>query len=187
MTESDAALVAGALAGRRAAYEALLGRHFPAAYLVALAIVGEPADAEDLCQDAFVRGWEHLHECRHPERFRAWLCRIVRNLAVNHVRRSPARRTVPLDDATARLPAAASPAARAERADLTERLRDALARIPVVQRTVVLLHDLEGLQHADVAATLGISVTMSRRHLSDARRTLRRLLGTYSTLEPDHD
>ena len=187
MTESDAELVARALTGHAAAYEALLVRHFRAAFLVAVAIVSEPADAEDVCQDAFVRAWERLRECRDGTRFRAWLCQIVRNLAINHTQRSPSRRMVSLHDADARALGGDSPAHLAERAELAEQLRHALEKLPLVQRQIVLLHDLEGLRHSDIASTLGISVAMSRRHLSDARRVLRQLLGSYVTVEPDHD
>jgi RNA polymerase sigma-70 factor (ECF subfamily) len=66
-------------------------------------------------------------------------------------------------------------------------LRRALGELSLVQREVVLLHDLEGWRHAEIADRLELSETMSRRHLSDARKRLRSLLGEYPTLEPDHD
>jgi RNA polymerase sigma-70 factor (ECF subfamily) len=56
-----------------------------------------------------------------------------------------------------------------------------------VQRDVVLLHDLEGWRHAEIADRLALSEGMSRRHLSDGRKRLRALLGDYASLEPDHD
>jgi RNA polymerase sigma-70 factor (ECF subfamily) len=56
-----------------------------------------------------------------------------------------------------------------------------------VQRDVVLLHDLEGWRHAEIADRLELSEGMSRRHLSDGRKRLRALLGDYASLEPDHD
>jgi RNA polymerase sigma-70 factor (ECF subfamily) len=63
----------------------------------------------------------------------------------------------------------------------------ALAKLNEVQRDVVLLHDLEGWRHAEIALHLDLSEGMSRRHLSDSRKELRELLGDYATLEPDHD
>jgi len=190
MTDSDAALVARARLGDAAAFDALLRRHFRAAYLVALALTGERADAEDVCQEAFLRSWERLDDCRSPERFAGWLVRIVRNTAHNHRDYLAVRRAAPLDEAAAvvaRASPGASPADDAARAELAARLRAALLRLPAAQREIVLLHDLEGWRHREIAATLGTSETMSRRHLSDARRTLRDLLGDYASLETDHD
>jgi RNA polymerase sigma-70 factor (ECF subfamily) len=71
--------------------------------------------------------------------------------------------------------------------ELRARLLNALGQLSLQQREVVLLHDLEGLRHAEIAAQLEMSLLMSRRHLSDARKRLRDILGDYATLEPDHD
>src|SRR5688572_10512062 len=104
MTESDAALVARARLGDAAAFEALVRRHFRAAFLVALARVGERAEAEDVCQEALVRAWERIHECRDPNRFGAWLVRIARNAALNRREYLSVRATDTLEDWTARAP-----------------------------------------------------------------------------------
>jgi RNA polymerase sigma-70 factor, ECF subfamily len=74
-----------------------------------------------------------------------------------------------------------------QRNDLRDRLLDALSRLREAERDVVLLHDVEGLLHAEIAEHLSMSVLMSRRHLSDGRKKLRDILGDYDTLEPDHD
>ncbi len=111
---------------------------------------------------------------RPPARFGAWLLTSVKRRALNRVRSIRRQRAVALDDS---VPASADSAAELERRELRDRLRRALARLSVVQREVVLLADVEQWSHADIATGLGISVLMSRRHLSDARRTLRALLG----------
>lgn len=184
--DSDASLVRRALAGDVAALDVLLRRHARAAYLVALARLGEPADAEDACQEALVRCVEHLHDCRTPERFGAWLMQIVRNTSHNWREHLRVRATETLGD---HLNLHGPPHAddRALRAELRAELWRALEKVTPVQREVVLLHDLEGMRHADVAERLGISTTMSRRHLSDARETLRASLSHYRTIHPDHD
>jgi RNA polymerase sigma-70 factor, ECF subfamily len=189
MTESDASLVARVRMGDTTAFEALLRRHFRAAYLVAFARVGERADAEDVCQEAFFKSWERIHECRDPGRFAAWLVRIVRNTAHNRREYLDVRVADSLDHVT--------PVASASRADrhtdqeeLRATLQRALTQLPLVQREVVLLHDLEGWPHAELAVRLEISELMSRRHLSDARKRLRALLGDYADLmpnPPDHE
>ena len=185
----DAELVARARLGDAAAFEALLRRHFRAAYVVAFALLGERSDAEDVCQEAFVKCWEQLDSCREPDRFKAWLARIVRNMAHNQRQYLTVRRTSTLDEssgiATSR--PTDSPAIAAERTELADRLRSALGQLSEKQREIVLLHDLEGWRHRDIATTMGVSELMSRRHLSDARRTLRALLGDYASLETDHD
>jgi RNA polymerase sigma-70 factor (ECF subfamily) len=182
MTEADAALVARARLGDAAAFELLMRRHFRAAYVIALAQLGERSDAEDVCQEAFIRCWERLNECRDPARFGAWLARIVRNTAHNRRDYLRLRATESLEQ-VAGVPHRASAEADLERRELAARLRTALAQLREVQREIVLLHDLEGWQHAEIAERLEISETMSRRHLSDARKRLRQLLGEYAALE----
>ena len=186
MTESDASLVARVRMGDAAAFETLVRRHFRVAYLVAIARVGESAEAEDICQEAFLRSWERIHECRDPSRFAGWLVRIVRNLALNRREYLDVRSANALEEAL--------PIASADRADrhsdleaLRANLHRALVQISPHQREVVLLHDLEGWSHAEIAARLGMSELMSRRHLSDARKRLRGLLGDYASMRPDHD
>jgi RNA polymerase sigma-70 factor, ECF subfamily len=186
MTESDASLVARVRLGDAAAVEALLRRHFRASYVVALARTGNRADAEDVCQDAMIRCLERIDDCRNPDRFGAWLMQIVRNTAHNRTDYLRVRAT---EDISSELDL--SSGTRTDDAvyqhELRDRLTAALAQLSDVQREVVLLHDLEGWRHAEIALHLDLSLMMSRRHLSDARRQLRRLLGDYATLEPDHD
>lgn len=186
MTESDASLVARARLGNAAAVEALLRRHFRASYLVALGRMGNREDAEDVCQDAFVQCLERLEDCREPDKFGAWLIRIVRNTAHNRGDYLRVRASEPialhLD-----VPSSARTDSGAQRHELRETLMAALSQLSEVQRDVVLFHDLEGWRHAEIALHLELSEGMSRRHLSDARKTLRQLLGDYATLEPDHD
>ena len=186
MTESDASLVARARVGDAAATETLLRRHFRAAYIVALARVGNRLDAEDVCQDAFIRCLERLDDCREPEKFGAWLIRIVRNTAHNRSDYLRVRSAEPIS-----LHQQVQSPMRADdetlRNELRETLMRALGSLSEVQRDIVLLHDLEGWRHSEIAAHLELSEGMSRRHLSDARKKLRELLGDYATLEPDHD
>jgi RNA polymerase sigma-70 factor (ECF subfamily) len=176
MPDSDAALVARALAGDADGFQTLVHRHFRAAYAVALALTREPADADDVCQDAFVRAWERLADCRQPERFGAWLAQIVRNRARNRLAYFRIRRALPLSAADARPASGAGPHVDAEREELRRALLAALGGLSAVQREVVMLHDLEGMKHGEIAALAGCSEVMSRRHLSDARRVLRRTL-----------
>jgi RNA polymerase sigma-70 factor, ECF subfamily len=186
MPDSDAALVARALAGDAESFETLVRRHFRAAYAVALALTREPADADDVCQDAFVRAYERLRDCREPDRFAAWLAQIVRNRARNRLAYFRVRRAAPLSAAAERPAGGASPQADAEREELRRALLAALGTLPPIQREVVILHDLEGMRHGEIAELAGCSEGMSRRHLSDARKVLRlRLADRYPGGEHD--
>lgn len=176
---TDAQLVAGTCAGDAAAFEALVRRHYRVAFSVALAHTGNHADAEDVCHDAFVRAGERLEDCRQPDRFGQWLCAIVRNRAHNVVARGRVRRASPLEPDTT--PSNDSPERDAQVSDLRGRLLRALATLPAIQREVVLLHDLHGWSHDEIAAAIGTSSGMSRQHLFKARKRLRSTLGDRSS------
>ena len=173
--DSDQLLVRRTLGGDSAAYDALVRRHRRAAIARALAIVLDSFAADDVAQDAFVQAYEQLATLRDHSRFEAWLLTIVHRRALNALRAEKRRRAVPLTDAIADCALDAtggSGALRASRASLLA----ALASLSPVQRTVVLLADLEGWSHDRISGIVGCSLVMSRRHLSDGRKRLRELL-----------
>ncbi len=113
-----------------------------------------------------------LDDCRTPDRFAGWLMTIVRNRARNLVRREVLRVTdVVPETAAAR---GRTPEKEAEHTELRERLETALRRLPEIQREIVLLHDLEGWRHREIAEHLGIPSGTVRSHLHFARKSLRR-------------
>jgi RNA polymerase sigma-70 factor, ECF subfamily len=175
MDETDAELVHSVRRGDRRAAGRLLERYLRAGRAVALAVTGVEADADDVCQEAFVVAMERIDDCRDPSKFGNWLLQIVRNRARNLVRSHAVRKTVPLDD---RAPASGlSPSAELERTELRERLLAALGEIPEQHREVVLLHDLEGWKHREIGERLGLPEGTVRSHLHHARRRLREILG----------
>jgi RNA polymerase sigma-70 factor (ECF subfamily) len=176
MDASDATLVERTRRGDAAAFDALVRRHLRAAYAVALARVGEPADAEDVCQDAFITALRRIDDCRQPDRFAAWLLRIVRNRAHDHVRGRTVREAVPLDEDSL-ASTGPDPLREASRAELHTDLIEALAGLTELQREVLLLFDLEGWSHREIAERLGISEGSARVHLHHGRRALRERLG----------
>lgn len=173
---SDAALVERARRGDAAAFESLVRRHYRAAYAAAFGVLSNQMDAEDACQDAFVRALERLDELREPERFVPWLVRIARNRAHNLRSYRQVRAAQPLESVAAA--SLANPHGDTARGELRGRLEAALARLSDTQREVVLLHDLYGWKHAEIAEAMGISEGMSRQHLMAARRRLREHLGS---------
>lgn len=172
MSDDVALLVERARAGEAAAADRLVRLHLGAAYAVALAITRSPHDAQDVAQDALVLALERLGECRDPARFGGWLVRIVRNRAFNHRRYLGIRAAEPLDEAQD-APALGNPAEDAERAQLRDRLNDAVSALPDTQREVLLLHDLEGWKHREIGDALGMPEGTVRYHLFNARRALR--------------
>ncbi|HEX8272911.1 MAG TPA: sigma-70 family RNA polymerase sigma factor [Longimicrobiaceae bacterium] len=175
MSESDAVLVGRARQGSSEAFEALVRRHLKAAYAVALARLGEPADAEDVCQDAFVTALKRIEECRNPDGFGPWLMAIVRNRAHDVRRRRGIREALPLDEALG-ASGGPDPHREAERSELREDLVGAMQGLTETQREVVLLHDFEGWSHKEIGARLGMSDGSARVHLFKARKTLRERL-----------
>ncbi len=172
MLERDqiASLVRRAQAGDRRAFDELAREMARSLYSVALAHLGRPADAEDVAQDALLSALEHIDECREPERFAAWIVRIARNRAEN-ARRRRKLHDVPAHDVSE--PAGAGDTARAvERAELAA----ALEVLTPTQREVVLLHDLDGWTHGEIALACGVSEVGSRQHLAQARKRLRERL-----------
>jgi RNA polymerase sigma-70 factor, ECF subfamily len=184
MSESNAELVERARTGDASAFETLVRRHFGAAYATALGVLGEPAEAEDASQDAFVTALERIEDC-DPERFTAWLLRIVRNQAISALRRRNVRLAAPLDTAVG-LASGDDPARNTDRALLRERLTAALRQLPARQREILLLHDLEGYRHREIGELLDMPEGTVRYTLFQARRAARALLGANSLTEGGH-
>jgi RNA polymerase sigma-70 factor (ECF subfamily) len=183
MEESDATLVGRARQGDAGAFETLVRRHLKPAYAVALAQLGEPADAEDAVQDAFVTALQRIEECRKPGQFGPWLYSIVRNRARDRRRYRAVRDALPLELA-AEAAGRSDPHHDAERTELQADLTEALQGLTELQREVILLYDLEGWSHKEIAQKLGISDGSARVHLFNARRALRERLSRRHSEEP---
>lgn len=180
--ESEQALVDRLRRGDRSAFEALARRFYRAAFAVALAVLGNRMDAEDACQDGFLRALGAIDQCRDGTKFRGWLLQIVRNGARNARDARRVRRAAPIDEPGALAVAAPNPDPAA-RADLADRLERALGGLTERQREIVLLHDLDGWKHKAIAEELGISEVACRQQLFVARGRLREMLGTDSVEE----
>jgi RNA polymerase sigma-70 factor, ECF subfamily len=170
--ESISSLVLRAKSGDREAFAVLVQTFMRPSYLVALSVLGRTVDAEDAAQEGILTAFERIEDCRQPERFAAWLLQIVRNRARNS-RERRRHRDVPREDDP---PEQVSEPSPNNELILRGALVAALDQLPPVQREIVLLHDLEGWTHAEIAQSVGVSEVMSRQHLFVARRELRALL-----------
>lgn len=162
--------------GDRAAFGDLVDRYADQAFAVAYGFLQHVEDAEDLVQDAFLRALERIESLSRGSAFGPWFYRLLVNAALNRRKYLARRRTQPLPLEAA---GGASPAADSERAELRGRLSEALGTLPAELETVVILHDLEGFTHPEIAAVLGIPEGTSRSHLFRARRLLRERLADY--------
>ncbi len=178
----DAALAARARSGDRAAFGRLVERFAPQARRVARAVLEDPDDADDAAQDAFLAALTKLDQYDPGRPFGPWLLRIVANAAADRRRRRKVRRTEQLDPELAG--GGGTPDATTERRLLGERLRKALAEIPERRRLAVVLFDVEGYSHAEIAEMLGIPEGTARSEVFHARRRLREILGDAWRREP---
>jgi RNA polymerase sigma factor (sigma-70 family) len=166
-TQPDRRLVSLVRDGYESAFEEIVRRYGKPLTRYAAAIVG--GRSEDVTQDAFSKALLALRRDDAEIELRPWLFRIVRNTALNDLRDSPPSPEV-LAEAIAGGPSAAEEAERrAELTDLIERLQ----ALPEPQRAAIVMRELEGLSHEEIAAALGVTGGAARQAIHRARRALR--------------
>ena len=165
-------LVRRAQDGDRAAFEGIYRLHAGGVYALCLRLAGDPSEATEIAQDAFIRAWQRLRGFRGDASLLSWLRRIAVNEFYQR-RRSERRRHArvtpqaePPDTAGLARP---DPIARMD-------LEAALARLPEGAREVFVLFDIEGYSHEEIAGLVGIAPGTSKAHLHRARRLLRGML-----------
>jgi RNA polymerase sigma-70 factor (ECF subfamily) len=173
--------VARTLAGDRTAFGILVERYAGQARRVARAVLGDPDDADDAAQDAFLSALVKLAQYDPARPFGPWLMRIVANSATDRRRRRAVRRTEQLEPGL--VGGGTRPDVDAERAALGERLQEALAELTPRRRMAVVLFDVEGYSHAEIAQVLGVPEGTVRSEVFHARRRLRALLSDWKEEE----
>lgn len=166
--------------GDVAAFERLVEPHLPRVRRFARSMVSDPADADDIAQDALLKAYLGIRNYRHRSSFSTWLYRIVRNTCIDAARsayRKRRDRSEPLgDDNEPEAGAEGRPEHALQLARQRERLWAALRRLPPEYRTAVLLFDLEGFAQDEVAAIEAVSVGTVKSRISRGRKQLRTLL-----------
>ncbi|MBX2803946.1 MAG: sigma-70 family RNA polymerase sigma factor, partial [Myxococcales bacterium] len=140
---------------------------------IAMAILGDAAEAHDVAQDAFLRAWRRLGTLQRPERFRSWLYEIARNAARDRLRRRGARDRMLSQVSTLGVADAAAPSEDLEGRELSEHVAQALRSLDADQREVLLLHDGGSRSAKEIAELLGVSHAAVRKRLSRARQRVR--------------
>ena len=174
----DMALVDRCRKGDLGAFEELYRQHAGRLYSVACRMVGNPSDAEDLLQEIFLSAHRKLDSFRGDSALGTWLYRLATNLCLDHLR-SRAARTSQLTGTLDDEPGLADAGSRtlADSALTRMDLERALAQLPDGCRAAFVLHDIEGLEHREVADALGIAEGTSKSQVHKARLRLRALLG----------
>ena len=178
MADEDIVLARRAASADVPAFEQLYRRHHRRVHGVIARLVGHAGErAEDLTQEAFVRAWQALPAFRFESAISTWLHRLAVNTALMELR---ARRSRPWqDEDEGALEAAATPDT-AGRAVLGRDLERAVATLPPRARAVLVLHDVEGWKHEEIAAELGMAVGSSKAQLHRARGLLRTRIGAWA-------
>jgi RNA polymerase sigma-70 factor (ECF subfamily) len=184
--ESDrdlAAVAARARAGERDAFRRLVELATPRLYRLALRVVGDPDEAEDVVQETTIRAWDRIEELREPAAVMGWLSHIARNAARDRLRWWKRRRRERFDEAGAAL---AGLVAQSERAPLPDealagaQVRAAVARavgaLPDKHRAVLLLREADGMSYEEIAEALGVAIGTVESRLHRARAALARRL-----------
>jgi RNA polymerase sigma-70 factor (ECF subfamily) len=168
----DAEWVERARNGDNTAFEMLYRKHRNRIYgLVWRLCGGDAALAEDLLQEAFVRAWQKLDSFRGESQFGTWLHRLSANVALSdrRIRVRRLERETELEGAAERTATGARDVYAGKRMDLEQ----AIARLPERARTVLVLFDIEGYRHAEIAELADMAVGSSKAHLHRARKLVR--------------
>jgi RNA polymerase sigma-70 factor, ECF subfamily len=180
LTEAEAIRLAQA--GNAAAFEFLYQLHGRRVYALCLRMVGNPADAEDLMQEAFLQLFRKIGTFRGESAFSTWLHRMTVNVVLMRLR----KKSLPTDSLEETLePDAENSAPKRDVGAPDLRLTGAVDRVnlercieklPPGYRTVFVLHDVQGYEHNEIAGIMGCSVGNSKSQLHKARTRLRELL-----------
>jgi RNA polymerase sigma-70 factor (ECF subfamily) len=174
-----ARLVSAAREGDRPAFDELVRRTYVDTYTLALRLTAHEEDARDVVQESYLRAWKGLPQFRGDARFSTWMYRITANTAYTVVKRRRRHRAESLDamvEDPVELRPGAQPEDAAESAALLDRLAIGLDELPPKLRVLVVLKDIYGLSHEEIAEELGISVPAAKVRLHRGRKRLRDLL-----------
>ena len=195
----ERSLIEGMARGDRAAFQEFVERYKKKVYFLALDMVGNAVDAEDISQEVFLKVFRSFATFRKGAKLSSWLYRVTYNASIDHLRR---KKIVPepvgdevLESRSrdgAGLPSGASPdpALTAESSQLQARISRALENVSPQEKAVFLLRHYDDLMLKDIASSLGLSIGSVKSYLFRAVRKLQKELGgsaPISGMEASHD
>ena len=195
----DSPLIEGMARGDQTAFREFVERYKKKVYFLALDMVGNPADAEDVSQEVFLKVFRSFATFKKDAKLSSWLYRVTYNASIDHLRR---KETVPEpvgdeflesrtgEDAGFPTRAGADPAMTAETRLLQARISRALEKVSPQEKAVFLLRHYDDLMLKEIASTLGLSIGSVKSYLFRAVRKLQKELGgaaAISGLETSHE
>jgi RNA polymerase sigma-70 factor, ECF subfamily len=160
--------------GDESAFRALVVRHIDRAYAIALRIVGNAADAEDVVQDTMLKVWTHRGQWQHGRaKFSTWLYRVVSNRCIDLHRKPRTENVDAVPEVADKQPDASSVI---ERNEMTDLLEAAMQRLPEQQRIAVIFSYHENMSNGDIAEVMDTTVSAVESLLKRGRAQLRELL-----------
>jgi len=192
----DAALVKRARAGDSDAFRVLFERYHRRAYSLALGVVRNPDDALDVVQDAFIKAHRHLKKFKGTSSFYTWLYRIVMNLSIDFLRKHKRNRKVDWTESIGQdasvgeeslLPRilGQNPGKAAVRAEIREKISEALDQLSDNHRAVLIMREIDGLSYEEMAQAMGCSKGTIMSRLFHARKNMQKMLLEYMGGEKD--
>ncbi len=184
----DETLVACVQHGDASAFDLLVQRYKERLYATVYHMTSNHEDANDLVQEAFIKAFRSISSFKRESSFYTWVYRIAVNRTINHLKRRKNRNHVSLDDVDSHiqtdpdfveLMSNVTPRREVGLTELQEKLNEALLKLSEVHRAVVVMHDVQGMTHADIAKVMKCSEGTVRSRLFYARQQLQGLLSSY--------
>lgn len=180
----DEALVGWAQKGDTEAFEELVFRHRDKIYARAMMMMRNEEEALDLSQEAWVKSWQRLHQFQGDSSFATWMTRIVINLCLDQIRRQKKMRAESIEQieeeaggVERQMPVEhVNPIEGLEKEELRKRIDEAMAKLTEAHRTVLVLHEFQGMEYKEIARKVGISIGTVMSRLFYARRRMASLL-----------
>jgi len=175
---SNSELVRLSQLGDQTAFEQLVVRHQDLVFSLAFKLTGNKEMANDVAQEAFIRAWKAIDKFRGDSTFGTWIYRITVNSAWTLRKKAKKHNTLNIDETyePVIIDEKRDPELVAINSDLSSTLINALDKIPLDQRIIVELKNIEGRSHKEIADILGISVTAAKVRLHRAHQRLRNIL-----------
>lgn len=168
---SPEALLARARAGDKAAFERLIAPHLDRCYAIAYQVTGHSEDAADVVQDAMIKAYRSFASFRAESGLPAWLGRIVRNTALDELKRAVRKH----EEAVEILPETVGPGLerKAEERELQQIMGEAIGTLSDKLREPLVLYDIEGFSYDEIASLLELNLGTVKSRLNRAREALR--------------
>ncbi len=184
LSAPDDELVGWAQKGDTEAFEQLVFRHRDKIYARAMMMMRNEQEALDLSQEAWVKSWQRLHQFQGDSSFATWMTRIVINLCLDQIRRQKKMRAESFEQIEEDLGGVerqmavehVNPTEGLEKDELRKRIDEAMAKLTEAHRTVLVMHEFQGLEYKEIAKRVDISIGTVMSRLFYARRRMASLL-----------